>query len=836
MQNLIFALRQAYSRFFTVILVVLGLGYGSPGLAAGSSVSVSGTVASVDGTPIDAARVLFAGSGPHASVVTDRSGRFTIVLGAGTYAVSATAKGFSPLAGRTITVESDGSTKVDLALAHAQASSLAVIGSVRANGNRAIDTSPGPTLDINAQTEAARGVTRVSDVLADQLSTTVVPSIGGGMNAPAVVAVRGPDPSETLVAIDGHQANNGNTGDFDLSLLDPSDLQSVQVMYGIAPSSLFGPDTLGGALNVRTLEPTSQPHVLERLTGGTNGTFSGTLSATGTDDRLGYVFSLHRLSSAGDVNGQQFPNTNTAAAPSSGFALVGDSLAATSTIAKLRYSLFDGAGFVGVSYRGQSVDRDISATLSSVAPATTPGTSAAYTNYSGSSILSDNAAYALDAQVPLGQRDASGIYATTATLRHQTSLVHQAVNGPGTGTSPYLYDDRDLIGDDSVEVDRTLKRGTLSVKLALTDEDLTTNVIAANSSVTTNAFATNARVADFEARPLDDDDGPPLATAPELGVVYLGQTQRSLGLKYAAEPTSKLHYSFAVYASDYSTFGRSLDPRFGFVWSPTADTAARFSVGTSFESPQLPGFIVPPVLPGPVDGYIHIGNPNLTAERATAYDLGVQHAFHLPERTVNVSLDLYRTNVRNGETLYTPATQCLPGVDYGNTPPCISFPVNVANEVYQGLELRAETRLARTTSVRASYDIDSVYVASAAASGAPNIVPFQQIQGVPLHKYALDFEHDPTVGVSYYAGLLVEGAYNETNLGPYAQLRAGATWHLRGFDLGISGTNLTDVYAFKFQRLGAGVPYGSVAGLAPVQTNAIPLAPTQITIGISHKT
>ena len=59
--------------------------------------------------------------------------------------------------------------------------------------------------------------------------------------------------------------NNGNTGDFDLSLLDPAALQAVQVVYGIAPSSLIGPNTIGGGINILTLEPTIAPHSLLRF-------------------------------------------------------------------------------------------------------------------------------------------------------------------------------------------------------------------------------------------------------------------------------------------------------------------------------------------------------------------------------------------------------------------------------------------------------------------------------------------------------------------------------------------------------------------------------------------
>jgi len=67
------------------------------------------------------------------------------------------------------------------------------------------------------------------------------------------------------------------------------------------------------------------------------------------------------------------------------------------------------------------------------------------------------------------------------------------------------------------------------------------------------------------------------------------------------------------------------------------------------------------------------------------------------------------------------------------------------------------------------------------------------------------------------------------NLPPYATLRAGVTWHVRkDLDLGLYGTNLTDVYNFKLTQLGGGVPYGSLAGLTP--TDALPLAGPQVTL------
>jgi outer membrane receptor protein involved in Fe transport len=811
-------------------------------VSTASAAQISGVVTANDGTPLAGARLWLSGNGPERTVLTDRAGRFRLDgVPAGTYTVAVTDKGYSPLAGRTIEV-ADTNNDLRLVLARAQASSLTTIGSVTTNGRQALSTAPGQSLDIAAAPFAARGVTRTSDILGQELSTTVQPVIGGGLNAPAVVSLRGPDPSETLVEIDGHAVNNGATGDFDLSLLDPADLQSVQVFYGIAPSSLFGPNTLGGALNVRTLEPTAQSHILERITAGSFDTNGLTLQATGTDDRLGYAFSFHRVTSGGELSNYAIPAVPSGASGDS--STVGNALDASSTIAKLRYSLFNGAGFIGLSLRDQAVYRDISATTSSFDVATNT-----YSSEAGSSMSASNAAYGLDAQAPLGRANADGIVPTTAIFRYQTSFVRQLVDGPAAGSSPYLFDDRDLIGDTTLEVDHALPHGTLALKLALTSENLSTGIVTGTSFADTDSVAARALSADVNAggaahAVADDAGGGGAVGLGGLALVTqeaLAQTQRSLGLRYTLNPTSKLHYSLASYYSDYSTFGHSIDPRAGFVWTPTGDTAVRASVGTSFESPQLLSLVVPPpaTLYTPTNGYVTIGNPNLQAERATEYDAGYEHLFRLPDHPLHVGLDLFRTNLRNGVGAFIPATPCAP-----NAPPtalayttCLSYPINVARGVYEGVEFHGDLQLATFTSLHASYGINSVYTQSAPV--ADNIVPGEQNLGVPLHKIGLTLERNPRgLGLSTYAGLLYEGNYNELNAPAYATVRAGLTWHMHGLDIGLNGTNLTNVYDFKLTRVAGGVPYGglplSSAGGGPIATDEIPLAGAQFILTLAH--
>ncbi len=498
---------------------------------------------------------------------------------------------------------------------------------------------------------------------------------------------------------------------------------------------------------------------------------------------------------------------------------------ATSTIAKLRYGLPNG-GFLGVSVRDQAVYRDISGTLSSVDPSDSGDPQ--YQSFAGSSVLAHNVAYGFDAQLPLGRPNAAGIVPTSVLFRHQTSLVSQSVFGPGAATSPYLYNDRDLIGDDTLEFDRLLPNGSLSVKFALTNEALTTQFVP---GVT---YAASALRRPFASQRLPFDGASSSSGATQVpSQVDLGQTQRSVGLRYTLDPTAKLHYSFAAYYSDYSTFGRSVDPRFGFVWTPTASSTLRFSAGTTFQSPQLPTFIVPAVLPAPVDGYISVGNPNATAERATEYDLGYEHIFRIPGHELHLGADVYRTDLHNGVATYIPPQQCAAGVDYGPNPPCLTYPINVANEVYQGFEAHGDLALAARTALHAMYDIDSVYTKAYPPTAADDVVLYQQSLGVPLHKFCLIVEHDPNQGISYQAGVTYEGGYNELNLPAFATLQAGVTWHLRSFDVGLYGTNLTNVYDFKLTRIAGGVPYGGLTDTVP--TNAYPLAGRQVRLTLTHR-
>ena len=816
-------------------------------LAAAAPVDVTGTVLTSDGTPIAGAAVTLSAPHRERAARSDARGTFSIPgVAPGTYAVRAAAPGFATISQETISIGQSSST-IAIVLERATTNSLTVIGHVRASAGDVVSTTSAPNVILNAQSSAAAGVTSVSSMVWSQLSATPVIPLGGGSNATASFALRGPDPTETLVDIDGHQVNNGNTGDYDLSLLDPAALQDVQLVYGISPSSLVGPNTIGGAINVQTLQPTLAPHALVRFFGGSYSSFGETVQATGSDRRFGYAFSYHGASSEGSANQTVFAPPVAGGLSSSDEVAqsVGSGSDGSSVLGKLRYQLGGdrGYGYLQLSFRDQAIVKDESALLTTYTP---PGFSGGggddavrganpddlpplggYQSFAGTNLLAHQANYGFDAQLPLGNQKLDGAPATMLQVSHLTSLNSQSVDGPGEGAQPYLYNQRDALGDDWLEIDHRLPAGLLSFKYDLGTEALATNYVQGQVRAELEpapggsaAFALN---------------GADAAAAP--GTLGLAETSRSMVLRYNGDPSSQIHYSIAGYYSKYSTFGSSFDPRAGIVWTPTSSTAVHASLGTTFQTPQLSELVaLPPNQRVPVGGIIYIGNPSLQPDHATEYDLGAEQIVGRLGRQLHLWADLYQSNLR------APANQLnvqpVPGcqsVKHPNRSCPLSYPVNAGNGIYRGVELRAEQQLGSQFRLRAGWSLDSSFLTAV----PPNVqdgtlLLGQQSLGEPLHKAYVGAGREVPEGLVYGAQLNYEGWYNELNRSPFATLDAHVAYRRNGYEFGVYGTNLTNVYASPFTIVGGGMLYGALPGQPMIPTDAYNLQGAKIVFAVTR--
>jgi outer membrane receptor protein involved in Fe transport len=855
-----FSLRSV--RACALVFAIASTWYAPASAQPSTTGTVTGQVQSGDGTPVVSAVVTLRGADGEHSAATHGGGQFSLPgLSPGSYAIRVAAPGFDTLTNRVIGVAA-GTQSVTLTLARSS-SSLVTIGRVQVAGGDALSTSSVPTTTIDTQSYAAQGYTRVSDVLQNDISTTLVHPLAGSSLLPTSVALRGPDPTETLVDIDGHQVNNGNTGDFDLSLLDPADFGSIELVKGISPSSLVGPDTIDGAINIRTLDPTALPAGALRLSVGSFSSLAETLESTGTAGRLGYAVSLHRTTSAGETNEPIF-DVNSGA-----LAQVGSSDVGSTALAKLRYAFGStGDGYAEFSFHDQSQVRDLSAALTSVPSANgeedddvairhrldtdtdpNPNGYLSLDGAEGTALASHNAGYGLDVHVPLGAPGASGVAATRLLFRHYSSLVSESVTGPGDDTffvSPYLFSNTDQIDDETLELDHAFSNSSLTLQYGVRNETLSTDYVP--GVLNEQSIARRSAQSIDRLAPLDDDD----SSNGGLTTIPLTQTQRSAVVRYTYDPTARLHLTAATYYSNYSIFGTSWDPRFGLTFDPDARTVVRGSVGTTYQSPQLPELYVPPSLPPLVDGIISIGNPNLKPDRATEYGLGIEHVFDAGPQRTDVSLDLYRVNLRQPATPYVPPGNCglaSDGFDGTACPvaPCgaaaalangdpLTCPINAGNGVYQGFELAGERRVAAYTTVRAGYAVRSAYLTAVPASVQDGTLAIgEQAQGLPLAKATLSVRRAPPLGFGFDAGLVYEGLYNELNQPQFAVLNAGVGYRWSQYEAGLNATNLTDVYDQRFTRQAAGETYGGEAGQPTITSPDYTLQGTAFTLTLSRR-
>ncbi|TDR87270.1 TonB-dependent receptor plug domain-containing protein [Enterovirga rhinocerotis] len=122
----------------------------------------------------------------------------------------------------------------------------------------------------------------------------------GGPGATTSVRLRGANPGQTLVLIDGIKVNDSipASGDFDFSTLLPSSIDRIEVLRG-PQSALYGSDAIGGVINILTKSGGGEPRFSFRQEAGSYGTVNTSATATGSFGPWSYAFSGGGQKSAG---------------------------------------------------------------------------------------------------------------------------------------------------------------------------------------------------------------------------------------------------------------------------------------------------------------------------------------------------------------------------------------------------------------------------------------------------------------------------------------------------------------------------------------------------------
>jgi len=742
---------------------------------------VTGTVNAGSGEPVTGARIT-ARSG--ASATSDTHGAFSLRVPPGAYVLGVTARGYKA-------IEYGGAANadqtVDFTLEPLDSPKLRLIGTVMVDGRLAPVQGALPSTTVTRDDLALLGDDRIIDGLEQLPGATFTRPDGGAASAIAVVSLRGPDPSESLVALDGQLLNDGNTGDLDLSRFPVAAFSALDVTLGLGPEDANGSNTFGGAINLVSLQPTATPHVSYSLSGGSFGQSEGWINATGTRGRLGYAFAVDDQNEGGYTNQivPLYQSGNAACAPCA--TPLGSSVASHLALANLTWTFAQDADLTARVFALGDL-RDQSSALNGINGNASefPGVPlGAYVGPGDQTFAQDVRAYQLRARAPLGAGE------LTADLSESDNDI--VVNG--NSATPYDVDHRDQRYNFGATWQRTFATAQFAIGGYTRYETLDFSAPPSNT-----------------AAPLTPGQAEPaLAQTIDVGFVRGG---------FQASPNLRL--DGGLFESYYTSFGSNLDGRLGAIEALDPHTSVRFSVGTGFRAPLLYERYALPYSQLALDAngvFVGQGSPDERPEHATEYEFGASHALDT-HSTLDVSL--YRTNLRDPIEIYYPAAAltgaCLANSYANPLPQCVSYNSNVGNAVYQGAELRFVRRfvpahlfLTALYGLNIAYPKDLNAEFSNPTSGG-TLVENAQFLGIPQQQgsLALDWAN---AGWHAATAAVFRGNNNELNQAPFTVLDALVGRHFGPHaDLSLQGTNMLNAAAGRFTVFGAGVPYRGVTG------------------------
>jgi len=732
---------------------------------------VSGTVHSPSGSAISDARVTL--HGPVIKIaVSDAQGRFSVAVAQGIYRVDAARRGYTPVTVSPVAV--DGDTTLDIVLEPVDSPQLRTIGSVKVNGRLARTSGAIPSVILTRADLERTGGDRITEGLLDIPSLDIQYPHNGGAAGLATVSLRGPDPSETMLTLDGQLLNDANTGDVDISQLPVAAFSSIDVSEGLGPQDLEGSSTIGGAVNLISLRPTRDPHEAFSVAAGSFGQSEAWLNATGTQGKLGYAFALDDQQEAGYVNETEVVCSfdGSSCAPQH----LGSASSQRSALANVSYSFSQNAD-VGARVFTLGDLRDQSAAIAGIDVST-----GALQGPGPQTFAQSIRAYELHGRAPLA---AGEIVASLSWARDNID-----VSGSGIGNPLYDVSHADARTGESLQWGRSFTASSFSFGGYLRQESF---------------------------------------VAPGA-VPRLSQNIASYFARGAWQPSPKLHLGAAAYLSNYSTFGSNLDGRLSAVYDPDPRTSLRFSVGTGFRAPLLIERYVfsTTALPPPDNNCVVTGqgNPNEKPEHATEYELGASREFN-DDATIDASL--YRTDLRDPIENFYPGNTC-PAISY-------SYPINVGNAVYQGAEVkylqnfpRAHVFLTAMYGLNVAYPFNMPVTVSNPTSGA-FIVNGRQFANIPQQQASLELDWQRRGWHAAAAGVF-RGNNNPLNQPPLVFVDAAAGYAFAGHvDVTIAATNLFNAAAGKFQIFNGGEPYYGVTPsgrLGPLPTNLLTVEPAGV--------
>jgi outer membrane cobalamin receptor len=726
-------------------------------------------VHTASGAPVSGAHLSL--HGPHTYATTSDDGGFaTVQADPGSYQLDAALRGYE-------SIEADlfvhDSSAVDVTLQALDAPTLRTISRVTVDGRLAPIHGEIPSVIVTREAMDELNENRVVEALTALPGATFTRPDGGAASAIDVVSLRGPDPSESLITLDGQLLNDGNTGDIDLSRFPTAAFSGIDVTEGLGPEDSNGSNTFGGAINFISLEPTQAPHFSLQTSGGSFGQSETWINATGTHDRLGYALALDDQHEQGYVNQVESVNGTPT--------FLGSAVASRLGLMNLAWNFGQNSN-ISARVFDLGDNRDQSSAVNGENP---DGT---FSGPGPQTFAQSIRAYQLRGETPLGAGE----------LIASASESDNGVTVDGGSLTPYDITHVDRRYDGEAHWQRTF----------------------ANSEFAFGGYTRYESLA-----------------FPGAGIPQLGQTINVGYARGGFDPTDKLHLDGGIFESHYSTFGSNLDGRAGAVLTLDRSTQLRASIGTGFRAPLLAERYEFPLsqLQQDANGvFIGQGSTNEHPEHATEYELGISHEFQSATLDVSVYQTNLRDPI---EIYYPLALAtsgaCVAQTPLAPVPGCVSYNSNVGNAVYQGAEARfVQSFVPQHLFLTAMYGLNVAYPKDLTSdfsnpTSGGNLVDDEQFLGIAQQQGSLElaYRKDP-----WHAAVQAtfRGNNNELNQGPFTIIDAAVGIKVNAIsDVTLSGTNLFSDDAGRFTRLGAGVQYRGAGGTA-LSTDALYLEPLSI--------
>ena len=153
-----------------------------------------------------------------------------------------------------------------------------------------------------------RIITERSDTLSDVLSGVPGTVVTVGHKNSSEIMIRGFDSRDTLVMVDGRPVNGPYYGKSDLSTIGLSSIANIRIVKG-ASSVRFGPNAMGGAVNIVTDDDNGSPVELH-MSAGSGNDIRADFTHRGRINTVGYIVHVGRRSTDGFPLSSDFEGTS----------------------------------------------------------------------------------------------------------------------------------------------------------------------------------------------------------------------------------------------------------------------------------------------------------------------------------------------------------------------------------------------------------------------------------------------------------------------------------------------------------------------------------------------